>query len=100
MTFTLPGRPATADDQAHRIDDIHRLLGRPSTESHLQSRGTPFFYQATWSCGCSVECVHEDRDAYWWEKCDEHSSLDERVSRGLRREHVTPNAGGERLPSI
>jgi hypothetical protein len=74
MIDSPPETSALADDQARRIEAIRQLLGPPSSESHLQLSGTPFFYQATWNCGCTVEYLHEERAAYWWEACDEHAS--------------------------
>jgi hypothetical protein len=72
MAFSLPQR---MDVALTKVALIRRLLGQPHNESTLQSSGTPFFYQTIWKCGCSMEHVHEDQGAYWWEACEAHSAL-------------------------
>ena len=64
-----------------RVAEVRGFLGCPSSELELQATGTPFFYQAIWPCGCSIEFVHEEQGAYSHEPCSDHLALaaDERL---------------------
>lgn len=68
MAFTL------ARATQSRVDESFCGLGHPCAESQLQFDGTPFFYQAAWTCGCTVEYVHEDQGAYSFEACGDHTT--------------------------
>ena len=74
MALSLPLRIAP-NVAPSNVDSIRRLLGQSHNELTLQSSGTPLFYQTIWKCGCTIECVHADEGAHWYEPCGEHFPL-------------------------